>query len=159
MGSRASKSSETTGAPAAVDEVPGHHGVLDVRFDRVISAQHGADAALGILRAALGRLLLGDDGHTAVLGHLEGVAQAGDAAPQHQEVHAACPGCLLQLGWRVDSRISAARGARPGAAARPLEGALRPLGGAGAQGCAPGAQLGGHMAGWKRPRDACVHLT
>ena len=72
--------------PAAVEVVSCNHGVLDMRFHAVVLAQDRADTALGVLRATLLCLGLGDHSNAAVFGHLEGIAQTGDPASQHQEI-------------------------------------------------------------------------
>ena len=69
-----------------IEECARHNGVIDMVLDRVGLVKHRANATLGVLRAALVGIVLGDDGHVAVLSRLEGVSQAGDAAADYQEV-------------------------------------------------------------------------
>jgi len=108
----------SSGALAAVEVVAGDDGVLDVGVHRVQRVQHGAHAALRILGAAVARGALGHHRHAAVLGHLERVGQAGDAAAQDQEIEGA-------RGRRGGRDLAARGGARAqrlrraGAAARP----------------------------------------
>jgi hypothetical protein len=66
--------------------IPGDHRVLDMRLNGVVFAQDGANAALSVPSTTLVGLSLGDDCHAAVLCNLEGVAKAGDAATNNENV-------------------------------------------------------------------------
>ena len=68
--------------------VAGDVRVLDVRLDGVVLRDDGAYPALRVVRAALVRDILRDDGHRAVPRSLQRVAQAGDSAADHEEIDA-----------------------------------------------------------------------
>ena len=61
---------------------------MDVCLRGVMRIQHSADPTLGVLGAALRGLVLGNDCHGPILGHLQRVAQASYATAQDQEVEA-----------------------------------------------------------------------
>ena len=71
---------------SAAQAGPGGHGVLDVGLEGVVLVDHGGDPALSPVRGRVDRPLLGDDRDVGELGHLEGVEEAGDAAPQDEDV-------------------------------------------------------------------------
>ena len=70
------------------EEIASHLGVPDVLLHGVVEGDDGGDAALGVVGGALVGDVLGDDGHLARLSGFEGVAQAGDAAADDEEVDA-----------------------------------------------------------------------
>ena len=64
----------------------GPQGVGDVRLERVVLAQHGGDAALGLPGIAVFETRLADDNDVAVVGRFEGGPQAGDAGPDDHAI-------------------------------------------------------------------------
>ena len=93
----------------------------DVRVPRVIGggvvgAHHRGDAALGVVRGALVGDVLRDDRDAAVLGGLQGVGQAADAAADDEVIHDDF--LARDRGARLGARRRRARG---GGGGRPRE--------------------------------------
>eukprot|EP00955_Chlamydomonas_euryale_P109389 365930-Chlamydomonas_euryale.AAC.10 len=130
-----------------------HHGVANMRGNGVGLVQDGAHTALRVLRTAFRCSLLGDDGHGAVSGHLEGVREAGDARAYDQVIKLADVTRGLSLGNRTGAALTRALRPRPkravgtgiGAASCTAQAAWRRLGRRGARGAA--AADGGRCAG------------
>ena len=76
-------------------------GILDVGLEGVLVAPDGGDPALRVVRARLGRRLLGDDGDPAFPRRPEREAQSGDPAADDQEFrhpsHDDSPVCGIPL--------------------------------------------------------------
>ncbi len=98
---------------AVAEAGPGDEGVLDVERELIVRPEDRGHAALGVLGVALLPVALRQDQHAAVLHRLEGEGEAGDAAPQDQEVdvfargwgHAGIPSThRRKLSWRASGR-------------------------------------------------------
>jgi hypothetical protein len=65
---------------------PGVEGVLPVELEAVPFGEDGRHTPLRIHGVSLGTAALGEDGHRALTGSLQGKGEARDAAAEHQEV-------------------------------------------------------------------------
>ncbi len=63
---------------------PGQEGILDVKLQGVVFPEHSRDPALGVVGVGFRLLLLGHQGHPAVLRGPEGEEQTGQSASDDQ---------------------------------------------------------------------------
>ena len=71
--------------------------VLGVQLRRVVRANGGGDAPLGVSGVAFSRIGLGENDDTADIGQRDRRAQAGDAAADHQKIPADGHGAILSM--------------------------------------------------------------
>ena len=72
--------------PRVAQARSGHEGVLHVEVEPVVRAQHGRDAAPGVVRGRIGALLLGGEEDPGLGRQLQGEREPGDSAADDQDV-------------------------------------------------------------------------
>jgi hypothetical protein len=77
-------------------------GILDVDVERVGRTEDGGNAALGFVGGRIGRVLLGYNVYTPVLGQPQGHRETGDTGAEDEEIGGFHFGGLLNRLKRID---------------------------------------------------------
>ena len=72
---------------AVADAITGNKGVVYVLVERVAVVHHSGDTPLGIARATLGSIALGEHYHLAIRGHFQGKGETGNAGSYHEKIN------------------------------------------------------------------------